>query len=324
MDKARITVRLRDGRVTVDRPAGDRPYAAPAPDFPASARSGTLGIHPSRESEVPGRNDPAPVRSSTRWPAVFTGSDGLLHRRARRLGRHWVVPVAVALAVGSLLGWICLAVFARAGEPHPTVDPTSNIHLYVVQAGAFSDLTRAQTFASTLQKQGLAAKLAGGRPTLVLVGVATDPKIPGPLGDALRRLQIATAVKPYRPMAPPSRIEGIADGQGVAAALRKSIDVLGEAVDRWSQGHSPVSPGLDPGIREIDHMLSRGVSELNAAGRSAQADLLQRWRNDWTEAILRIERDNAPGPVMDETLQAMDDYEQLIGNLHGSRIAGPP
>ncbi|MBX6394939.1 MAG: SPOR domain-containing protein [Alicyclobacillaceae bacterium] len=284
MDKAKITVRWKNGR-PIFRP----------------------GLEDNGETGGSVRPLPRNVRERRRSDQAFG-----------RTGVRWAIPMTVALAVGSVLGWICVEIFARAGGPS-TPAPMSNIHLYLVQAGAFSDRARAEVFSENLRKQGLAAQLAGANPTLVIVGLATDPQLQDRLGKELRRLHVSAFAKQYRPPAPPP-VLGIASGQAVAAGLRRSVDILGDAVDRWSKGSvdSAGESRLQSAVRDLEVVFQRGAGELRAAGRNREADQLQRWQDELEKVVEQICQNAPPGPVMTQVLQGMAHYEQLVAALESS------
>ncbi|MBE3551564.1 MAG: SPOR domain-containing protein [Kyrpidia tusciae] len=323
MDKARITVRLSEDQPRPSRAdvrggtAPSRPAGSPSAD--SARRSEVLKTGSVHHNPEPRADRPAPPASRgipprRRWPA------GL-----RYLVQHWLLPTTIALTVGTLLGGICFAVFTRSGPPSPDGNATSNIHLYTIQVGAFSDGARAQALAASLEKRGITAKLSGGTPTLVLVGLTTDPAVPGPFGDMLRNMNIPMAVKLYRPPAPPGQMQGVSDSKAVAQALEKSVDLLGAGVDEWSKGGGDAQgqANLNRGLQEVSPVLNKGAQDLRAAGRKSQADRLKKWTEDLSAVIGGIRSGEAPGPLMGTTLQAMDDYEQLIADLSAGTAPGP-
>ncbi|WP_157935379.1 SPOR domain-containing protein [Kyrpidia spormannii] len=323
MDKARITVRLSEdrprlsradvpGETAPSRPAGSA--SADRPSRPEALKTGSFHHNLQPRADRPALRASKGIPPRRGWPA------GL-----RYLVKHWLLPATIALTVGTLLGGICFSVFTRSGPPSPDSNATSNIHLYTIQVGAFSDGARAQALAASLEKRGITAKLSGGRPTLVLVGVTIDPAVPGPFGDMLRNMNVPMAVKLYRPPAPPGQIQGVSDSKAVVQALEKSVDLLGIGVDEWSKGGADAQgqANLNRGLQEVSPVLDRGAQELRAAGRKSQADRLEKWKEDLSAVVGGIRSGEAPGPLMGTFLQAMDDYEQLIADLSAGKAPGP-
>lgn len=307
MNRARITIRWNGGRPVFggEKPA-DEQVAAGGGDVGRAADPG-----PRHRAEDGAGADRSPFGMRAAAPSQKRPPP-VERLRSRRSRSPKIIPSAVALLVGSLLGAMCWGIFFH-GKPEAP-ETVRTISLYIVQAGAFADQGRAQAAADRLSRSGVPARLVGRDPTLVVVGLAVDPAVPGPLGNELRKLQVPFVTKRYRPPAPPESTAGIRDGRAFAAGLRRNVDILGELVDRWSRGiHDPGRLAvLEAAAAESGRTLAEGAEQLRGAGRGAAADAVSRWQRDVEQCVQAVREGGPASAVMGRLVEAMADYERVI------------